>query len=185
MDIGLHFAATPASLVAYCDSDFAEDSNTRLSVSGYVFQAGTNMISWKSGQQKTVATSTCEAEYMALFHASQEALFLGPFVAELLGTSPSPVTIYVDNNGAIALAKNPVWHKRCKHIDIKYHSVREQVRSKTIIVERIDSADNLADVFTKSVTRSVMNTLKPWIISDLSKFSCCQPRNIPEIKGEC
>ena len=103
-----------------------------------------------------MATSTTEAEYIALFAASQEALFLQGLVAELLGESKQCVKILCDNNGAIALAKNPVSHKRSKHIDVKYHAIRERVVRNLISVTRVDTNNNVSDCFTKPLDNSTL-----------------------------
>ena len=86
------------------------------------------VISWKSKKQPTVALSSCESEYMALCSAVQEAVYLERLLNDVLKSSFSPVTIFVDNQGIIALSKNPVHHNRSKHIDIKYHFITENVK---------------------------------------------------------
>ena len=140
---------TTCTLHAYCDSDYANDASDRKSVSGYVFFLGTCIISWESKKQQVLATSTTEAEYISLFVASQEAMFLRGIVGELLNDAPQVALIRCDNNGALALAKNPVFHKRSKHIDVKYHAIRERVNNHCIQIARVDSGDNIADCLTK------------------------------------
>lgn len=183
--LGLHFTSTVDPLVAYADSDFANDAEDRKSITGYIFMCGANVLSWKSGKQELVATSTTEAEYVAMFSTCQEARFLGPLLHELHGRDPQPVVIYTDSNCAAALANNPVGHKRCKHIDVKFHSVRESVKLGRVSIDRVDTADNPADVFTKAVSRPILQKMQPWIVSDLNQFPCCHRSALPENKGGC
>ncbi|KAL1269569.1 hypothetical protein QQF64_031858 [Cirrhinus molitorella] len=112
---------------AYSDADWVSDLNDRRSTTGYCFSLTVNgaLISWKSKKQSTVALSTCEAEYMALAVTAQESMYL----VQLLNSMENnclfmPVQIFEDNQGAIALSKNPVCHQRCKHVDVRYHFIR-------------------------------------------------------------
>ena len=88
-------------------------------------------ISWLSQKQATVALSTAEAEYIALGSATQEAIWLRRLLSDLKVEVDTPTDILEDNQGAIAIAKNPVGHKRTKHIDIRYHFIREAVLTGT------------------------------------------------------
>ena len=127
---GLSFRKTDdLKLVKYSDSDWGS-SIDRRSTTGYCFmlivQGGA--ISWKTRRQPTVALSSTEAEYMALSAATQEALYLKKLVSEFdQNLSEHCITIHEDNQGSIALVDNPVHHNITKHIDIRYHFVREQV----------------------------------------------------------
>src|SRR5436309_1357960 len=122
-DLGIVYSK--GSLLGYTDSDWAGDISTRKSTSGYVFLLGSGAISWSSKRQPTVALSSCEAEYMASTQATKEAIWLGRFLAELgyEGSDIDSVTIMGDNQGAIALASNPEYYARTKHIDIQWHFV--------------------------------------------------------------
>ncbi|HEY9818644.1 MAG TPA: reverse transcriptase domain-containing protein [Candidatus Obscuribacterales bacterium] len=141
------------TLEGHCDSDFANCPTSRKSVSGFIYTVdnGTAPISWKSGNQELVATSTLEAEYIALFTASQEALFLQRLFGYIRDQPPMCVTIKCDNQGAIAVAKNPEFHKRTKHISVKYHAIRERTVLGQITPTYIETSQNRADVFTKPV----------------------------------
>ena len=109
-------------------ADWAGDVGTRRSTSGYAFLMNNGCISWRSKKQRTVALSSTEAEYMALTEATQEAVWLKALLCELGEMKNDDVVkIYEDNQSSIALAKNPEFHKRTKHIDIRYHFVREKV----------------------------------------------------------
>ncbi len=102
-------------------------------------------ISWKSTKQKCVALSTAEAEYVALSSAAQETVWLRQLILELTNSkmSKSPTLIYEDNQSTIAMSRNPQFHGRAKHIEIKHHYIREQVTQGTIMLEYCPSADFL------------------------------------------
>ena len=145
---------TQLKLEGYSDSDWAM-SDDRRSISGYAFKlcSESSLISWKSKKQSIVALSSCEAEYVALATATQEAKFLRQLLADLMDLPCKNVCMYVDNQGAIALANNPVHHKRTKHIDVKYHYVRLEVQNGVVKLIYVPTEYNVADVFTKPVTR--------------------------------
>ena len=89
---------------------------------------------------------------MAFTHAFQEAIFLRQLYADITGYTTSGVWLYADNQGAIALAKNPVHHQRTKHIDIRYHYIRLDVKENTVDLTYIPTSENIADIFTKPVS---------------------------------
>uniref|UniRef100_H3GB65 Reverse transcriptase Ty1/copia-type domain-containing protein n=1 Tax=Phytophthora ramorum TaxID=164328 RepID=H3GB65_PHYRM len=118
-------------------------------------------ISWRSKKQRTVALSSTEAEYMALSEATQEAVWLKVFLCELGEmASDEAVKIYEDNQGSIALAKNPQFHKRTKHIDIRYHFVREKVEDGQVVLQYVSTTDMLADIMTKAITAVQFQVLR-------------------------
>ena len=148
-------------LIGYSDADWAGDIESRRSTSGYVFVMNGGCISWRSKKQRTVALSSTEAEYMALSEATQEAVWLKVFLCELGETSSDEaIKIYEDNQGSIALAKNPEFHKRTKHIDIRYHFVREKVEDGQVVLEYCPTQDMLADMMTKPITAAQFNFLR-------------------------
>ncbi|KAI3747128.1 hypothetical protein L6452_09575 [Arctium lappa] len=140
-------------LVGFSDSDHGGDSVESKSTSGMIFYFGKNAITWQSQKQKTVALSSCEAEFMAATSASCQAIWLANLVKELTGHSVLPVTLYVDNKSAIALMKNPVFHGRSKHINIRFHFIRECFEHGQIVVEHVNLKDQRADVFTKALAQ--------------------------------
>lgn len=140
-------------LDAYADADFANRVDDRKSVAGYITKFCGSTISWVSQTEKTVALHTTEAEYMALSLLVQEVVHLRQMLKELKVQQRNPSQIYVDNESAKKLAKNPQFHSRSKHIDVRHHFVRERIELKHIDVERVASTDNIADAFTKPLTR--------------------------------
>ncbi len=92
-------------------------------------------ISWTSKKQPTVALSMSESEYIALYFATQEAVWLRQLMKDLQMDCNTAMTIHEDNQGTIAMSRNPVLHKRTKHIDIKYHFVREKTQDGTSTVQ--------------------------------------------------
>ena len=106
-------------------------------------------ISWYSRLQRTVAQSTMESEYVALAHSVKEALWLSQLMLDITGSRQLPITIHSDNTAAIILAKNPEDHDRAKHIDIKYHLIRDEVERGRISLKYVDSKENIADILTK------------------------------------
>jgi histone deacetylase 1/2 len=134
---------------AFCDADYAADVSTRRSTTGFIFLLNGTAISWSSKLQKTVALSTSEAEYMAAAAAIKEALWLKTLFTDLSVPLTGPFNLYVDNQAALKILRNPVTTPRSKHIDVLYHFARERVMSGDIAVSYVESAHNLADVFTK------------------------------------
>jgi len=125
IEYGLKSTCERLKLLGYSDSDWAGDVDLRKSTSGYVFQLANGPVSWSSKRQKTVALSFCEAEYMALMKATKEAVWMQGLLKELGLKGFDSVVIRMDNQGAIALAKNPEFHACTKHIDICHHYIRE------------------------------------------------------------
>ncbi|KAG2759912.1 Retrovirus-related Pol polyprotein from transposon TNT 1-94 [Phytophthora cactorum] len=154
-------AASEDGLQGYSDADWAGDVETRRSTSGYAFMMNSGCISWRSKKQWTVALSSTEAEYMALTEAAQGTIWLKAFLCELGEMkSDDPVKIYEDNQGSIALAKNPEFHKRTKHIDIRYHFVRERVEDGQVVLQYCSTKDMKADLMTKPITAVQFESLR-------------------------
>lgn len=151
--LGLQFGSGASSeLVGYCDADYASDTDTRRSTTGYVFLLNGGAISWSSRRQQTVAASTTEAEYMSAAGATKEALWLRKLMRDLRQPT-GPVIIRADNQSAIKLLENPVISQRSKHIDVIYHFARERVQRKEIEFRYISTNDMLADYLTKPVPK--------------------------------
>lgn len=139
------------SVVGYVDSDYAGDLDDRRSTTGYVFTLAGGPICWKSSVQSIVAMSTTEAEYMAVAEAAKEALWLTGLVKEL-GVEQGGVQLHCDSQSAIYLANNQVYHARTKHIDVRFHKIRELLASRQILLQKVHTSENAADMLTKPVT---------------------------------
>jgi hypothetical protein len=139
----------PEVLNGYSDSDHAANIVGRRSTAEMAFYLNDCLITWNSQKQKTVALSSCEAEFMAATVVAMQALWLRSLLSELTSTPRKAVTLFVDNNSAIALMKNPVFHGRSKHIDTKYHFIRECVERGQIVVKRVCTNEQKADLLTK------------------------------------
>jgi hypothetical protein len=114
-------------LFGYSDSDYAGDIDDRKSTSGMLYCLGSSPITWNSGKQKVVALSSCEAEYIAVAYGACQGVWLARLLKNLVGGKPEAPTLRIDNKSAIDLAKNPVHHERSKHIETKFHYIRECV----------------------------------------------------------
>jgi hypothetical protein len=142
-----------ATLVGFSDSDHAGDQDDRKSTSGVAFFLSNNIITWSSQKQKAVALSSCEAEYIAASAAACQGVWLSRLLGELTGRAPARFSLLIDNKSAIALCNNPVLHDRSKHIDTKYHYIRERVEAGNLEVDYIRTERQLADILTKSLGR--------------------------------
>jgi len=135
-------------IVGYSDSDWGGDSDGRKSTNGNCFMIGKTVCFWSSKKQSIVALSTCETEYVATTSACQ-SVWLNNIMTQIGFNLDVPIKIYVDNVSAINLAKNPVFHQRSKHIDIRYHFLRDQVGKNMIKLEYCRSEYQIADILTK------------------------------------
>lgn len=139
-------------LSGYSDSDLAGNIEDRRSTGGMAFYLDESLITWVSQKQRCVALSSCEAEFMAATAAACQGVWLKNFLGQITGGKHGPVIIYVDNKSAIDLAKNPVFHRRSKHIDIRYHFIRECVERGEIVIKHISTEEQRADVLTKALS---------------------------------
>ena len=154
-DYALVFNGGPAGegLIAYCDSSYGDDLTEidlkRRSTQGYFFRLAGAAIKWHSRTQKLVATSSTVAEYMALLDCTRDCAWFKNLFSEL-GRDLDYIPLYGDSAGAIFNAQNPVTMKGIKHIPIRFHYIREQVELGTIKIYYVESANNVADIFTKN-----------------------------------
>ena len=139
-------------VLAYADADWAGDSDRR-SQSGYIFLFAGGPIAWSSRKQTCVALSTAEAEIVAASACVQDAIWFMSILSELGMAPKKPITIFEDNEGAIALAETSVTGKRTKHIDLRYSFINDAVKTGKVLLTKVDSKKNLADVFTKGLAR--------------------------------
>lgn len=141
-------------LQAFSNADWAGCPDDRRSTSGFAVLLGSNLVSWGSGKQTTVSRSSTEAEYKAIANFVAELIWIQSLLKELGVYQSSTPVLWCDNLGATYLTTNPVFHARTKHIEVDFHFVREQVARKALQVQFISSKDQLADVFTKPLSKS-------------------------------
>jgi len=137
--------------VGYADADWGANVDDRRSYTGYVFNFGSAAVSWESRKQRTVPMCSTEAEYMALSESAKGAIHLKRFLSEILGQQQATV-IYNDNQGAGRLCKNPVFHNRTKHVDIRHHFVRKTIERGDFEVKYLPTDEMPADVLTKGLS---------------------------------
>ncbi|RVX10690.1 Retrovirus-related Pol polyprotein from transposon RE2 [Vitis vinifera] len=155
IDYGLLYKkGEDCKLVGYCDADYEGDHDTHRSTTGYVFMLGSGTISWCSKRQSTVSLSTTEAEYRAAAMAAQESTWLIRLMNDLHQLVDYAVPLYYDNQSAVRLAENPVFHARTKHVEVHYHFIKEKVLEEEVELKQIKSEDQVADLFTKGLSGS-------------------------------
>ncbi|KAD3642279.1 hypothetical protein E3N88_31503 [Mikania micrantha] len=140
-------------LIGFSDSSFSVDQDDGKGTTGTVFYYNGGPITWNSQKQPTVALSSCEAEFMAATSAACQVVWLRGLLAEITGKQEEPVLIRVDNKSAISLMKNPVFHGRSKHINTRYHYIRECVELEQIKVEHVSGDQQRADILTKPLPK--------------------------------
>lgn len=154
VNYGLKYKRTGnREIVGYSDSSHNTDRDDGRSTTGHVFYFGDTPITWCSQKQNTVALSSCEAEFMAATSAACQAIWLRGLYSEIMAKDLKPVVIRVDNKSAIALMKNPVFHGRSKHINTRYHYIRECVEKGQVLIEYICGEEQRADTLTKPLAR--------------------------------
>ena len=138
-----------STLIAYADADWAGDRDDCKSRSGFAVFLGGNLISWKSKRQGCTSLSTAEAEYISLNEAGREVVWLRNLLNDMNFPQKGPTLIHEDNTICIHMGNNPVTTDRQKHIDIRYHWIRETIEKKLIYLQHCKTEDMVADVFTK------------------------------------
>jgi hypothetical protein len=136
-------------IVIHSDASYGNSADGRKSICGYIGKYGNARVSWKTMKQQSTATSTTEAEYMALSSACKQALWMS-YLLQSFGTTLKP-RLRCDNQAAIHISNNPVLHQRTKHIDIQFHFVREKVLEQKVKLEYVSTDENEADGFTKGL----------------------------------
>eukprot|EP00253_Pinus_taeda_P016269 PITA_16269 len=163
--------------VSLISSDWVGSVDDRKSTSGYVFHMGSGAISWASKKQSIVALSTVEAEYVTATAGACQAVWMRRMLRSLGQEQAKAIVIFCDNSSAIALSKNSVFHKRTKHIDTRFHYIRELVNNGEIVLEHCRTQEQVADILTKPLDQKRFEFLKKW----LGMVEC----PAVEIKGEC
>jgi hypothetical protein len=138
-------------IFGFSDSDWGGNKIDRKSITGYIYMINNGAVSWSSHKQTTVATSTMEAEYMALSDAAREALARSHLYGVLISNIPTPL-VFSDNKGALEIATNPTNYQKTKHIDIRYHFIRHSLQNDHLAINHVPGEDNPADFLTKPLT---------------------------------
>uniref|UniRef100_A0A2N9EUK7 Integrase catalytic domain-containing protein n=1 Tax=Fagus sylvatica TaxID=28930 RepID=A0A2N9EUK7_FAGSY len=171
---GIAFTPSPLQLSAYTDADWAGDPDDRHSTSGYLVYLGSNPITWSAKKQPTVSRSSTESEYRAFAIATAELCWIRTLLKDLGIYLSQPPLLWCDNVSALAIASNPVFHARTKHIEVDFHFVRERVLCKDLEVKFVSTIDQLADIFTKSLpTQRFIDLRRNLMVS------------VPVIEGGC
>ena len=140
----------------FADANYDEKADDRRSVSGVAVTVGKSSVSWFSSTQRIVTLSTTEAEYVALGDGVKEALFVKGVLSFIIPSiSENCIKVFVGNDGTISLANNPLSLARTKHIDVRFHFIRELTRSKTISVEYVPTKEQRADILMKALTGAI------------------------------
>jgi len=158
IDWCLHFSKFPAALEGFCDANWVSDNDEVSSTSGYVFTLGGGAISWKSAKQNCIARSTMESEFIAIELAGQEAEWLRCLMADipLWGKPTPPVSLHCDSQAAIGVANNSAYNGKKRHIRVRHSVVRQLIKNGVISLEYVKSERNLADPFTKGLSRKIV-----------------------------
>ncbi|KAL0641379.1 hypothetical protein Bca4012_103352 [Brassica carinata] len=146
-------------VVGYCDADWAGDRADRRSTTGYCTFIGGNLVTWKSKKQKVVSCSSAEAEYRAMLKLTNELVWIKGILKHLGIDQAKPMTMHCDNQAAIHIASNSVFHERTKHIEVDCHKVRQMIVLGVILPCYTRSEDQLADVFTKAARQKTMESI--------------------------
>eukprot|EP00253_Pinus_taeda_P034813 PITA_34813 len=157
---GLRYTVGDVRLHRYIDADWADNVVDRKSSSGCCFSLGSASISWMSRKQKSVALSTVKAEYIAASMASCEAVWLRKLFSELFRFTLDTTVILCDNQSGILLSENPVFHDCSKHIDIRYHYIRDMVQRGAIRLQHIGIDEEVANILTKPLGKVKFSTFR-------------------------
>jgi hypothetical protein len=140
-----------STLFRYADMDWTSNVNDHKLTSGYMFKLAGAAVSWSSKKQTSVALSSTEAEYISRAHAAKEAIWLRQLLSELGLDTSSPTILHVNNQSAIVIAKNPEFHNRTKHIDVRYHFLRQVVKDETVELQYIPTREQVTNALTKGL----------------------------------
>lgn len=153
-DIGLTYKQDSGPVRGFVDADWGNDPDDRKSFTGYVFVYNGAPISWDAKKQRTVALSSTEAEYMGVTEAAKEAIYLRALLNDLGIADAGDITVYNDNLSALKLAENSTFHGRSKHIDVRYHFIRDALKGRLLKMEHLPTEEMPADMLTKGLSRA-------------------------------
>jgi hypothetical protein len=147
-------------ITSYVDSDWAGCVDTRRSTMGYIVHVANGPVSWKSKTIKTLALSSCEAEFVALSEVCRELMWMCRFLDEL-GIDYHTPNVYCDSSSAIRWSEDPVQHQRNKHVELKYYYCRDIANQEKVHIFKIHTTQNCADILTKPVGKQILDRLLP------------------------
>ena len=139
------------NIECFSDADWAGSKVDRRSTSGYCVFVGGNLISWRSKKQNVVSRSSAESEYGAMVQSAYEIIWIRQLLEEIGFKSSLPAKLWCDNQAALHIASNPVFHERTKHIEIDCHFIREKIQQGVISTEHVKTSEQLGDIFTKAL----------------------------------
>jgi hypothetical protein len=155
LDYGLRYVTDHEfGLYGYSDSDYADRIPDRKSTSAYYFSLGSSMVLWSNRKQSCVALSTSEVEYVAACATCREVVWLQKLLSGLFGLKLEATCILCDNQSCMKLSENPMFHDRSKHIEIKYHYIRDMVQRGAVRLQYVTTEEQVAVVLTKPLSRT-------------------------------
>ncbi|KAM1578272.1 hypothetical protein ACFX1Z_039846 [Malus domestica] len=161
LDYGIAYEkGKDAVLIGYCDSDWAGSEDDMKSTSGYAFSFGSGAFSWASIKQSSVALSTAEAEYVSAAEATAQAIWLRFVLSDFGEEQVEPTQILCDNTSAIAISKNPVAHHKTRHINRRFHFIRDALQNGEVDLIYCKTEEQVADIFTKALARDRFEYLR-------------------------
>jgi hypothetical protein len=157
----IHYSSggTPL-LVGFTDSDWVGDPDDQKSTAGYVFSLGSGPVTWACKKQQAISLSSVEAEYRATVNASQESLWLRQILSEFGFQHQHLTSLWCDNQSVHQARQRPIQHQRSKHIELHMHFIRKLIHDQVIEVLFFPTEDQVADIFTKSLTEAKFSKLR-------------------------
>lgn len=161
---GIKFTRSENPLLAYADADYANNVDNRRSVSGWLLLLSGGPVCWNSTLQRVTAQSSAEAEYISLADCAKEIIWVRHLLREFDEPQSGPTVVFEDNRAAISLTEESASHKRTKHIDVRYHLLRESSTKRVLQLEHIGTEEMIADLLTKPLGIIKFTRFKPTLV---------------------
>lgn len=152
------------NIVGYCDADWGGDIDDRKSTTGYCIYVNECLVSWNSHKQPTIALSSAEAELMSACDVIKEIMWIKQLLCEMKCEVNTPIIVNIDNQSAMKIAENDIDHGRTKHIDIKYHFIKQHIKDKTIQLKWVSTQSQIADILTKGLSYETYNKFRSMMV---------------------